>query len=676
MKGAVLIWLLFVMQCAQAQTNTDAMASIANTKSANVYFRNGRMGLEKSINKPITPAVYDTLYRISPSLYAGKRFNGSKQQSFWGLINANGNPIIPFKFSILNLTNTLAIVGLQENNKIKYGVYSFNGELIINPIYETVNLLGEQLIAAKKKSQTIVFNHTGTKVFQIGADSISLLSQEYLKFHINGKTGITTLNNKISIPCMYQDIKMINDEIWVKKLPDWQIIKGYDTLNLSYENIIDWESNYIVANGGKSWLINHENAIISNLYDTIIKVNSSLALIKNNAKWGVINIYGEKIIEADYAKIINDDEIIYARSFGDQPKWSLFDFYGFRKTKLRYDAVKPISEGRIGIKRKSKWGFIDRYGIETISPIFDKVSSFKNGLAIVTIFGEDGIINSDGNWIVAPSPIKIIGFDNNTLLGRVNSQYQIKHFNGELIYFSSMQLAMGSGGFTEQDSSGTVIRYISWTGTFVDNNYRSEKTMTGGAGLVIFKANGKYGFKDQQRRIIIANRYEAVKPFHQRLAAVKLNHKWGFINLDEQLIIQPRYDSVGYFSANTCITQKLGLLGAVNLNGEEIIANQYQQIIALGTGQFKVQKGGYWGVLDEKGAVVIHPKYNHLVAINQSFYIAERNGKYGTLDMNGVNKIPLLFDFIAYNNSSKTLVTKQGYKNKWAFLQKTHSFNN
>jgi hypothetical protein len=672
---------MFIMQFALAQSGSGATASIADSdysvaKSPNVYKQNGRMGLQKNLHNPITPAVYDTLYMLNPERYAGKQFNTTKQQSFWGIIDAGGSLVIPFKYRVLEISHGIALVGMAEHNLIKYGAFSLNGEELVSPKYESIKVLSEHLIASKIKANTIVYNNSGLKVFQIDADSVSLLEQDYLKINVNGKAGIVKLNNDVVVTNSYRDVKLVNNEIWIKRFPKWQIIRGYDTLNLNYENVIEWQNNFIVTSGKKSLLINRNDEALSASYDSIIKVNNTLALIRNDNKWGVLNIYGEEIIPISYSHIISDEAIIYARSAGKHGKWLLFDYYGFSKTKLNYDSVTPISEGRIAIKRNSKWGFLDRYGVEIITPVFDKVSQFKNGLAVVTFYGEDGIINRSGKWVAIPSPIKIQAYDNNILLGKVNGQFQVKKFNGELVYFTRNQLEMTSTGFIEHDSIGVALRKISWAGTFEYINPNNKIIMTGGSGLLIFRANGKYGFKDQRHRIIIANRYEAVKPFHQRLAAIKINKKWGFINLDEQIIIQPRYDSVGHFTGNTCITKKNALLGVINQNGDEVVTNQYQQIIRLGNGQFKVQKNGKWGVLAENGSMVVHPKYGHLSAVNQSFYIIERNGKYGTIGNSGVNKVPMLYDFIGYNRENKTMVTKMAYNDEWAFLMKTHSVNN
>ena len=198
MKGILLIFSLFIIRFGLAQPSSDPTNPISDShsisaNSPNVYMLNGRMGLQKNLNKPITPAVYDTLFMHSPTRYVGKRFNTTKQQSYWGIIDASGHLVIPFEYRVVKISESTVIVGLAEHNLIKYGAFSIDGREIISPIYESVEVLSAQLIAAKKGPHTVVFNSTGMKVFQAEADSISYLEQGYLKVNTNGKAGTSNI---------------------------------------------------------------------------------------------------------------------------------------------------------------------------------------------------------------------------------------------------------------------------------------------------------------------------------------------------------------------------------------------------------------------------------------------------------------------------------------------------
>jgi len=674
MRIKYLIFLSLLSNITLAQPSGDSPELKSSVYPSNIYSQNGKMGLQRSHDKPLTPAVYDTLFKAGSGSFITLRYNPNKKQSLWGIIDAKGEILLPNQFRKLEIKNSLIIAGLQKQNRIFYGAYSLSGEELIAPKYEAINVLNYQYLAIQQKEQTIIFNHLGSKIAQLKADSITLLNSTIAKYFINGKVGIYNLHSKIAEPVSYKDAKINNDTLFVKELPNWTIYRNYDTLEYRYEDIMEWGENLIVRNTGKSWIIKEENTTISLAYDSIIEIGPTLALVTNNKNWGAIDQYGKEIIAVRYQHVMSDGEMIYTRDTGIGKKWAILDKYGFLKTKFKYDSILSISQGRIGIKRNNKWGFLDRYGVEIISPIFDAVQPFKDDLSIVTFFGEDGIINRQGKWIVPPTTLKILDYANNTFIGKTYEQYQVRSISGsELIYFTNNDLRIYENGFIESDSTGQTIRYISWNGTFETIKDNRESTMAGGAGLIIFKNNNRYGFNDQQGRIVIANRYDAVKPFHQRLAAIMINDKWGFINLEEQIIVQPQLDSVGNFSGNLCIVKKNGLLGVINLSGRTIVPTQFKQIELLGNGKLLVKKEDKWGILNENGSVVIHPKYSKLIPINENLFIVQRNNKYGIISSTGVNKMPLEFDYIEYSKSSKAIITKQRYKNEWTFLRKVHS---
>jgi len=56
--------------------------------------------------------------------------------------------------------------------------------------------------------------------------------------------------------------------------------------------------------------------------------------------------------------------------------------------------------------------------------------------------------------------------------------------------------------------------------------------------------NDKWGFRDKNKNLVIACKYDWVGIFSEGLAAVKLNDKYGFIDTKNELIIPYKYDDV------------------------------------------------------------------------------------------------------------------------------------
>lgn len=98
--------------------------------------------------------------------------------------------------------------------------------------------------------------------------------------------------------------------------------------------------------------------------------------------------------------------------------------------------------------------------------------------------------------------------------------------------------------------------------------------------LVKFKENEKWGFKDQNGKVIIEPKYSGAEEFSEGLASVLLNDIWGFIDETGKVVIPFKYNS-GYGTG-----QKFSQgLASVSLNGK-------------------------WGYIDKAGNTVIPFDYN------------------------------------------------------------------
>ncbi len=75
---------------------------------------------------------------------------------------------------------------------------------------------------------------------------------------------------------------------------------------------------------------------------------------------------------------------------------------------------------------------------------------------------------------------------------------------------------------------------------------------------------GKWGFMNRHKEVIIPCKYDIVHNFQCGVAAVSLNERWGFINKEGKLVIPLMYDFAFEFVDN---------IAEVSLNGEKININ-------------------------------------------------------------------------------------------------------
>lgn len=190
--------------------------------------------------------------------------------------------------------------------------------------------------------------------------------------------------------------------------------------------------------------------VLGNTYQTLTFTNKGIAVFEENGKYGLINIYGEKIIEPMYdfmgqysdgmcAFFIQDlnggvkigyfDEqgnvviepiptdialfsgysydynfhngIALYRSPANQ-KYGYINKLGNFITEAVFDWAGPFTGNLAPVTQGNKYGYIDKNGVLKIPYKFAIAESFSDGLAAVNNGQSWGYINESGQYIIAP----------------------------------------------------------------------------------------------------------------------------------------------------------------------------------------------------------------------------------------------------------------------------------
>ena len=653
--------LFFLFNCvfAQSDWNSGSEIDYRITRNLEFYSQNNLWGIQTRRNKPITPALYDTLIEISDNHILARRWIKAKQQLLWGTLNTEGKQLIPFEYSKLEPHKQVFICGEQKNNLVSYGLMSADGKIIVNAIYNRIDWVSDNRFAALKGDRTTVIDALGNKIIQISADSVKAIADRLLQIWSGGKTGLISTEGDRLTETKYANMNHENNKILASSYPEWFVVNQRDTSYFAYSQLKSWNGQYIVTGNEHQWLISPKDSALSDGYDLIQADNEHIAIVSSNNQYGAINNNGKEILQANYDSLIYENGYFLARKGLMKPSWSLIDTFGVIKTHFNYETIRNPGENLFAIKRKDKWGFINRYGVEIIPAIYDKVSDFSSGLARVTYFDEQGIIDNQGNWVIKPrnEQIQWLGIDR--YLGNSYGLSFIKNFNGEYIYFTSNRLIKSKNLIHELDSSGQIIQRLTLNGTFV---YRTEEFVPQygeSEGFAMIKKNNKFGFVDVQGRLRVAYRYDSLRPFSEGLSAVKLNGHWGFINKLESIIVQPQYDAVGDFKDGHAVIYRDGHSGIITKSGAEIIKPIYDKIQPTAFGYYIVQSGNKMGILNHIGAAILHPRYEYLQVIDNEVIIIKRRNLYGIVDLNGVSVVPMEYSFIEYDKKSRSFFYKQ-----------------
>ncbi len=615
-----------------------------------LYQQNELWGLTKE--KPITPAVYDTLIAIeNPLFYIAKKHNASTGINSMGVISNKGKTIIPLNYLQIIPASKNYIVKKWINREVVYGVLSQSNNIILNVRYQNVQSFGKNWIA-NSADKMHLYNNKGVLLKEIIADSISSSSYaNYVYTYKNGKTGLINTGGSVIYPPIYKSILYINKEWVASNLPQWQIISNIDTVLVFADSLKIWNRKTNIIGINSRYQVITKSEAKGKPYDAINIVAFSFAITTKSNLYGALHINGSEILPPSYRKLYYQNGFFYGYK---NQHWAVFDSLGKKKSVFKYDSIGTIQNGLFPIKRKGKWGFMNRNGKEVIHCIYDSQANFKDGKAIINYYGAQGIINLQGDWLVKPMHIQITDFSYNFYISTLNEVFYLKNYEGKLIYFSSYELVFKNE--TIYEIRPNTKNEISSLGAIIKNK---NSILKGNASWTLIKVGNKYGFEDSNGKLKITYRYDSLLPFTEGLAAFKLRGKWGFINTEEEIIIQPFYTKVTPFKNGLSVVSLKRKKGLIGINGNQILKPKYDSIKLLQNDVWVVTENGLVGLFNSEGHIIIQPKYNSLNYITDDLIILYKNGKYGAVNIKGESIIPRVYDFIGYDISNKLLILKR-----------------
>ncbi|MBR1884703.1 MAG: WG repeat-containing protein [Clostridia bacterium] len=123
-------------------------------------------------------------------------------------------------------------------------------------------------------------------------------------------------------------------------------------------------------------------------------------------------------------------------------------------------------------------------------------------------------------------------------------------------------------------------------------------------GYKMFKVRigDKWGFIDDEGKIVTEVKYDEIKDFHSGYAVVRIGNKYGVISKKGKQVGKVKYDSVvPFFQENVTIVELGGKKGYITTKGKKIGKIEYDSANMFYGGYAEVSKGKKKGYIDKKG---------------------------------------------------------------------------
>jgi hypothetical protein len=198
-------------------------------------------------------------------------------------------------------------------------------------------------------------------------------------------------------------------------------------------------------------------------------------------------------------------------------------------------------------------------------------------------------------------------------------------------------------------------------------------------GLGAASKDGKWGYVDRQRKLVIPFQFKyagqfdhgmarvilkekaffidesgtRVTPefdgafdFREDLAAVEVGKNVGYIRRDGSFALPPLHGSASGidFSEGLAAVRINGKVGFMDKTGSIVIQPTYDDVYAFSDGLAPVELAGKWGYVDRVGNVVVPIQYDIGHMFSEGIASVQLDGKWGYIDRSGRFAIPAIFD--------------------------------
>jgi hypothetical protein len=185
--------------------------------------------------------------------------------------------------------------------------------------------------------------------------------------------------------------------------------------------------------------------------------------------------------------------------------------------------------------------------------------------------------------------------------------------------------------------------------------------------LIPFKKDGKWGYCDLDKKVIIAPKYDDALPLTEGMAGVSLNDDWGFIDATGKEVVPLKYRSVVAFNHGLGgVTQRNAKgtnVGYVDKTGKQIGPMEPEYNFEyLDYGLYLERSDDKVGLYDIAGKNVVPAKFDACRATGENTFAVRINGKYGFIDKTGKELVPAKYDEVGnFSEGMASVMTGNKY---------------
>ena len=612
----------------------------------------------------------------------------------YGIVNQSGQSVIIAQYNYINALNRLGLGELQKNGK--KGLYNKKLEIVIEPKFDEITILNDQLFAGKLNNIWTIYDSKKADKVYAEVDGIYPFANGFSRIKKGAKWSILSPDGNVLLPFEYSGVTPFGQNVLLEKEHQRFIytsngmVKPYNFLSvISWRNLNDKLKPAQTLEGKFGYINDNGTFVIDAIYDEAKDFDQGVAIVKKDNLYGFINEKGELIQPIAY-QIPNLNQKPTTLLVQKKSLYGYMDYQGNQLIDCQYESIAPFGKF-MRAKRNGKWGWIDQQEKAVIPFQFDFIENYekgkerfryqndgklgwinyqttKNELQTLSEWADDieiseadvrnvrvgnyfGLINQSNEFIIPVRYETKIVFDKfekavvkeNGFWGMVDKggNIVIPTIYQERFRFGKNQLAcvLKNDKYGVVDYNGNIVIPTIYD-SFIYTDYEYWTV----------KKNNKYGITDDKGQLIIPIEYEKVFPYINHLALAKKDGQWGYINELNQPIIPFEYQVLNSFIDGRAMAKKNNYWGMINPDNETILPFKYDNLVEEVNGFISANQQGFWGIINDRYKIIVPFKYDKITSLDNYFRV-EKNNKVGLFTTDGQLILPTSYDALTIDEN-------------------------
>lgn len=344
-----------------------------------------------------------------------------------------------------NLWYEQNVLKVQKDGK--WGIIDFEGKILLDTQYDNIETIPglENVILIQKDGKYGVVDKEGRVILDTNYKSITNLGKNSIDGYIvqddTGLYGIVDSSKKVILPNQYQEIEKVygNNLYVVSQDGSQKVIRGNgeEVLTQGFEEIeaiLKTENEGIIyILNGKYGVMNLTGEVLINAqYDALVEAKPNIFIATKDGKQGIVDIENQEKVPFQYSSIIyNETGDIYVaedesfhshimnsnydvqltgiliemntdKGYFELRQYDTYKYYNFRFEER--DKKEILTNNTLYLDKKdNKYGFVDKNGNVVVEYVYDDATEQNAyGFAAIKKDGKWGAINNKGEVVQEP----------------------------------------------------------------------------------------------------------------------------------------------------------------------------------------------------------------------------------------------------------------------------------